>query len=280
MEQETIIYFYPMSEQSGISESISVAKRYWFQDVSLKGCRLGGYRDELGVIGCAVPTYYFRRRPWKPQVLSEAMEVIVRCAEGITDTYLHPQVASMLTEEYEKRWMPRRNTVQLLAKCMLEQYASGVVGQSGEAVVFLGESIDTGWQMEMSRDLLRPYLPRINRLLIFYEEMAETDIWMELGSHLDDYYYEYGLVPQMEAYAETADGYRCGKQKCGGVILDYCAQFRYPKIMPDSKAVYIDTVSEADKERLLHRKTPKIPYVSPLKYLDTMVKNSYDGLVN
>ena len=60
------------------------------------------------------------------------------------------------------------------------------------------------------------------------------------------------------------------------MILDYCGQFRYPKILPDSKAVYIDVMSEGEKERLLGRKTPRIPYISPLKYLDTMVKNSYD----
>ena len=201
-------------------------------------------------------------------------------AEGLTDTFLHPQIAAMLTEDYSKHWIPRRNTVQRLAKCMMEQYASGVIGRNGEAVVLLGESSDTGWQMEMTRELLLPYLPKINRLLIFYEEAAETDIWMELGSHLDDYYYEYGLVPQLEPYDEGADGFRCGKPKCSGVLFDYCRDFRYPKMMRDSMAVYIDMVSGESKERLLARRSFQVPYVSPLKYLDTMVKNSYDGLVN
>ena len=79
---------------------------------------------------------------------------------------------------------------------------------------------------------------------------------------------------------ETADGLRCVKHRCNGIILDYGNGYRYPKIMPDSNAVYVDTVSEVDKERLLGRRTPQTPYVSPLKYLDTMVKNSYDVLVN
>ena len=256
------------------------AKKFRFQDVSLRVCPLGGHRDEFIVAGCAVPPLYYRRKPWKPQVLSEAMEAVVRRASGLTDTYLHPQIAEMLTEAYDKRWFPRRNTQQMLIRYLLEQCTSGVAAQCGEAVVLLGEPIDTGWQMEMTRELLQPYLPKINRLLIFYEEIAETDIWMELGSHLDDYYYEYGLVPQLEAYTESADGFRCGKHRCNGIILDYCTDFRYPKIMPDGKAVYIDTVSGENKERLLSRKTPHISYVSPLKYLDTMVKNSYDRLVN
>lgn len=280
MEQETIIYFYPMSEQQGTAGHMCAAKRYWFQDVSLKTRYLTDPHGEFAVLGCAVPPFYCGRRPWKPQVLSEAMETVQRRAEGMTDTYLHPRIMAMLTEEYDKKWIPRRNTVQMITGRLIERYASNVAGGCGEAVVLLGESVDTGWQMEMTRELLQPYLPKINKMLIFYEEIAETDIWMELGNHLDDYYYEYGLVPQLEPYAETADGLRCGKYKCNGIILDYGAGFRYPKIMPDSKAVYIDTVSEEDKERLLNRKTPQIPYVSPLKYLDTMVKNSYDRLVN
>ena len=162
----------------------------------------------------------------------------------------------------------------------MEQYVGRVVERCKEAAVLLGELADTDWQMEMTGELLRPYLPKINRLLIFYEEMAETDIWMELGSHLDEYYYEYGLVPQLEPYTETADGFRCGIPKCDGMILDFSPQFRYPKLAPESRAVYIDAVSETDKEKRLGRRTPQVYYVSPLKYLDTMVKNSYDGLVN
>ena len=274
MEQETIVYFYPISEQQGAAGRMCSAKWYWFQDVSLGARFLGENHAAFNVIGCAVPPFYFRHRPWKPQVLSEEMEKVVRRVEGMTDTCLHPQVEAMLTEEYRKRWMPRRQTVQMIVGQLMERYASNVVKRCEEAVVLLGEAADTGWQMEMTRELLQPYQTRINRLLIFYEEVAETDIWMELGSHLDDYYYEYGLVPQLEPYTETTDGLRCGKHKCEGIILDYCEHPRYPKIMPESTAVYVDTVSSGDKERMLARKTPKIPYVSPLKYLDTMVKNS------
>ena len=279
MEQETIIYFYPVSEQQKMAGHALAAKRFWFQDVSLRAYRLGVCQDEFSVVGCVVPPFYFRNKPWKPQVLSEAMEKVCRRTEGLVDTYLHPQIAAMLTEEYARRWIPRGQTEQMIIKRLMEQYAGRVVERCKEAAVLLSEPMDTAWQMKMTGELLQPYLPKINRLLIFYEEIAETDIWMELGSHLDDYYYEYGLVPQPKPYAETADGFRCGKHKCNGIILDYCTRFRYPKLSSDSGAVYIDMASESEKEILLHRKTPRIPYVSPLKYLDTMVKNSYDGLV-
>lgn len=274
MEQEKIIYYYPLEEYAGRSGCMLSAKKFWFQDAALSAWFL--CEGEPQVIGCAVPPFYYRRRLWKPQMLSETMETVVCRVEGMTDTWIHPQIAAMLTEEYVGRWIPRRDTVQTMLRRLVGQYADRIIRRCGEVVVLLGEPADTDWQMKMTGDLLSPYLSRINRLLIFYEEVAETDIWMELGNHLDEYYYEYGLVPQLEPYT---DDLRCGKAKCKGMILDYCAQFRYPKILPESAVVYIDTISVGEKEALLKRKIPQIPYVSPMKYLDTMVKNSYDGLV-
>lgn len=281
MEREKIIYYYPMWEQEGEQKRPLAAKRSWFQEAALDACDAGG------VIGCAVPPFYYRKRAWKPQVLSETMEKVLQRAEGMADTWVHPQIAALLTAECAGRFLPRKETVQMVSAQIIRQYAASVIGACGEVTLLLGAPEDTDLQMKMTGELLKPYLPKINRLLIFYEEIAETDIWMELGSHLDEYYYEYGLVPQLEPYLvsyieETAEQpqqhsiFRCGKPRCGGMILDYGGQFRYPKILPESKTVYVDITSEAEKERQLGRKTPRIPYMSPLKYLDTVVKNSYD----
>lgn len=260
--------------------NLNAVKGFWSRSVSLDVRTLGDVGDEFSVAGCAVPPYYRRNRPWKPQTLSETMEKAVRCADGLADVIVHPQVVSMLATAYGERWQPRSSTMQLLLKQLMEQYASDAVIDCGEAVVMLGEPADVQQQMEVTRELLQPYLTRINKLIIFYEDIAQIDIWAALEDHLNDYYYGYGLVPQLEAYADTENGKRCRKHRCRGAIIDYCAQYRYPKIMPDDRAVYVDAVSAGDKARLLGRKTPDIPYVSPLKYLDTMVKNSYDRLVN
>ena len=106
MEEEKIIYFYP--EQTEM-EKRTAAKRFWFREPALRVRRLGESGCNCGenvgdavfsVRGCAVPLFYYRRRPWKPQVLSEAMENVLRQVERMADTYLHPQIESMLTEEY------------------------------------------------------------------------------------------------------------------------------------------------------------------------------------
>lgn len=288
MEQEKILYFYPIREHDGQQKYVQAAKRYWFQETVLK---TGLFDDgTCQIVGCAVPPYYYRRRPWKPRMLAEAMENVLRRVESMTetmtDTWLHPQIEAILTEEYSRRWAPREETVKAVVERLVDRYAGDILQKSGEAVVLLGAPADTDRQMEMVRQLLHSYLPWINRLVLFYEEVAETDIWVELGNHLDEYYYEYGLVPQLEPYLRnhagasecgTAGNLKCGKITCGGLVLDYCAQFRYPKLLPEKEAVYIDMASGEEKERLLRRKMPRIPYISPLKYLDTMVKNGYDG---
>lgn len=183
--------------------------------------------------------------------------------------------------------------------------------------VLLGQPHETAQQLEMTWELLEPYLPRVNRMLLYYEEQetlwdkrdgypadretqiletAGTDAREELQELLEVYYYEYGLVPQLVPYSRSRTtegveeevekaaketgpvGLRCGKERCGGVILDYCEGFRYPKIAA-GECVYMDIVSDGGKQRLLGRKSPAVAYVSPLKYLDTMVKNSYDRKV-
>ncbi len=351
MEKETIIYYYPMTEETAREENRYAAKKHWFQDASLRTVPIAG-QAQFNVLGCAVPPFYYRRRPWKAQALSEAMETVLGDAPGMTDTCLHPETGALLTEEYRLKWMPRESTVRLLVRQLLEEHAGKALARWGRVTVLLGQPEDRGRQMEMTWELLQPFLPRINRMLIYYEkrgrareeegqyvlldqeaETADTGYLQEgernikrrkryhlsgegsggsrkhdaeeqeeeeqeeeeLKEYLEDYYYEYGLVPQLEPYvqsraageeaalAEQAGGARtarltCGKEKCGGMILDYGGQFRYPRILPEG-GIYIDTVSVMEKERQLRRKGLSIPYLSPLKYLDTMVKNSYDGLV-
>lgn len=295
MEQETIIYYYLMPEQMAGAKSKCAARRHWFQEAALETADITG-RTRFHVLGCAIPPFYYRRRPWKAQKLSETMETVLGDAAGMVDTCIHPAVGGLLTEEYSRRWTPRESTVRLLVKQLLEEYAGKPVERCDTVTVLLGNPADTDRQMQATWELLQPFLPRINRMLIYYERQEkEQEEASGLQAYLEDYYYEYGLVPQPEPYVKSRTTgeeaararqtggaeptwLKCGRAKCGGMILDYCGQFRYPKILPGS-GIYIDAASAPEKEQMLRRKGLPLPYLSPLKYLDTMVKNSYDGLV-
>lgn len=268
MEQETILYYYPMPEITAGPDHRYAAKRHWFADAVLPA-GIAAKQEAFCVLGCEIPPFYYRRRPWKAQVLSSAMETVLSVAEGMTDTYVHPAVQTLLTEAYCERWTPRAGTIQILGEHLLAEYTKDAFAHNGMVTVLLGQPADTDLQMQMTWKLLQPYLARVNRMQIYYEETAGVDIEEELQEYLESYYYEYGLVPQF-----------CKRrEKCGGVILDYCEQFQYPKIIPEG-CVYIDLTSAAEKEQICRRKGLSIPYVSPLKYLDTVVKNSYDRKVN
>lgn len=321
MEQETILYYYPLAGQSDSADNTTAAKKHWFQEAVLQTRQLGA-QEEFCVMGCAIPPFYYRKKEWRAPVLFEAMEAALQTAAGMTDTCVHPDILRFLEPKMWERWQPCARTIKLLLKYLLEQQAEKALARTGMVTVLLGQIGETEQQLQTIRELLAPYLPRVNRMLLYYEgqetlrESRETELedggkaWRRssgyedggetvgederemLQDYTEEYYYEYGLVVQLIPYnrvraAETTKDalsvqddsvtLRCGKERCGGLILDYSDGFRYPKLM--SEGVYIDVVSDGEKERLVNRKSPAIPYVSPLKYLDTLVKNSYDRKV-
>lgn len=279
MEAETIIYYHPMPEQS--SEKCA-AKRHWWQDGVLQEQILPAKdsRRLFTLVDCPVPPFYYRAKAWKPEDLSESMEAVLHRTPGMADAYLHPDIMTQVSEMYADRWETCRETMEMLLACLLADYASLCLRKQGQVAVLLGAQEDTQWQMGMTWRLIEPYLDRINDLLFCYEKMGETDIREELSPHLDAYYYEYGLVPQLAPYRTGQKRVRCGRQKCEGVILDYGSNVRCPEIAPGRRSIYVDMASCQEKERACTRKDGQVLYVSPLKYLDTMVKNSYDRLVH
>lgn len=275
MEAQSILYFHPAQEGMYKNDAL---KRHWWQKAALQGRTLSGVRSEEAFLlaECPIPSFYYHKKPWTPEALSEAMDEVLQKAPGMADAFLHPQIVTYMSEKYRDRWEPRRETVENLVSVLLARYASNRLYEQGEAVVLLGTPEDTAWQMEMTARLLWPYLSRINRLTFFYEEVEGADIWEETADCLDAYGYEYGLAPRLLPYTEGEGGYRCGREKCGGVILDYCSSARYPRMRNHEQAVYVDLCSDRTKALACGRKGGEILYVSPLKYLDTAVKSSYD----
>lgn len=260
MEVETIIYYHPMQAQS---HSNCAAKRHWWQDAVLRERHLpepiltAGGKCSFTLTDCPVPVFSYKRKAWKPEELSECMENVLHRASGMADAYLHPQIMTWVSDKYAKRWETCEETIELLFAGMLSQYGAACLWECGQVTVLLGEVEDTDWQMEMTWRLLEPYLERINGLVFYYMEREGVDAWEELSCHLESYSYEYGLVPQLMPY-QTGKGAAHNSKKQEGVVLSY-----------GNNAGGITV-----------RYGGQIVYVSPLKYLDTMVKNSYDRLVH
>lgn len=257
MEHGTIIYYYPVKESAGES---CVAKKHWWQDARLVpyylpkeegACRrvseqqaCGDDEQELRICVCPVPVLYYKKRSWNPRTLCEAMETVLYQTAGMTDTCLASGVEKLLPEEIRPRWHPRMETLKQLTAQQLVQKKQEQGGYFDKAVVHLGNRQDTEWQMEMTWELLQPYLEKINQCVIWYNPTPAIDIREELSFFLDDYYYEYGLVAETREYGMTPSLSAASREQAQSHEL--CLDFR--------------------KDNL---------YRSALKYLDTMVKNRY-----
>jgi hypothetical protein len=123
------------------------------------------------------------------------------------------------------------------------------------AVICLGAAQDEEWQLQLAWELLQPYLPRLNHCVVRRsaspakagsgeenDTYAEADSCGEgISAFAEDCYYEYGLVVQTENDGEA--------HKPIGTQTNTCClklDFR--------------------EDNLYH---------SAVKYLDTIVKNSY-----
>ncbi|MCD7724706.1 MAG: hypothetical protein LUI12_04030 [Clostridiales bacterium] len=250
MEQETVIYYYPVKEsQEGMP---AAAKRHWWQEGGLSPFRLleiqeGAHRtigsqtpdgrDALQLYACPVPPFYYRKKSWKPWQLCKAMEKALYQIEGMTDVLAALEIEKLLPEEMRGRWRPRMETVRKLTALLLAKEAGQSLCQ--KAAVKLGKPEDMEWQMEMTWELLQPYLSRINQCVIRYPPAPEFDMREELAGYLDDYYYEYGLVVQTEAYGRGNGRAEAGRGQIeqGCLCLDFREDHLYRAIRK-----YLDTV--------------------------------------
>lgn len=254
-------------------------RRHWWQNNGLRRQELPAREREAFFLltGCPVPPYYCKKRPWPSDVLSAYMAETVHLAPGMAYAWLHPNIMTLVSEKFRERWEPERGTKERLLACLLSVFAADCLKESGAAAVLLGKPSDALWQMEMTSRLLAPYLSRINSLIFCYEESG-TDLWEEAADCLENYSYEYGLTPcLLPCGTRTAAGKLPGaKAFHGGLILDYGAHAGSLPFQGEARSVYVDLEGSLLKERKCLAKGGRIHYVSPLKYLDTAVKNEYD----
>lgn len=271
---ESLLYFYPAPE--GMYQKNAV-RRHWWQDAGLLLQELPAREREAFflLVGCPVPFYYHKKRPWSSDVLSACMAEAVHGARGMADAWLRPDIMTLVSEEFRERWEPKRDTKERLLACLISIFAADCLKESGTASVLLGKASDSLWQMEMTGRLLAPYLDRINSLTFCYEE-AGMDLWEEAADCLEEYSYEYGLTPCLVPYGTGAGKIPGSNSFRGGLILDYGALAGSWRFQGEGRSVYVDLEGSLSKERKCLAMGGSIRYVSPLKYLDTAVKSGYD----
>lgn len=267
---ESLVYFHPAP--AGMYKK-DAAKGHWWQEAALQGnvTALSGGGLPFSLSFCPVPPFYHRQRPWPPEELSRAMEAVREGAVGIADAWLHPQIMTYLSENWRQRWEPRRETWEALAACVIKACGASCLQAQGEAWALLGSPEDALWQMEMAGRLLWPYLARVNRLSFYYKEAEGADLWEEAADCLEACRYEYGLAPRLIPYRGREGAFGLGGERLGGLILDFGGLAGCPRVRQGAQAVCVDLRPGQGGGW----KSRQILHASPLKYLDTALKNEY-----
>lgn len=138
-------------------------------------------------------------------------------------------------------------------------------------------------QMRRFSEMIQPYLKYINHLIILYEpDESDSGFGQErledaIQDYTDMFHFEYGLVSQIWRGSEYSVKNVGTKDKKGMTLcLDSGYQGKIPFRALREGDIYLDIYSSERKETLFRRKARGICYLSPLKYLDTMVKSGYD----
>lgn len=183
-------------------------------------------------------------------------------------------------------------------------------------VLLLGDTLFPEEQMQKFDEMMQPYLPYINHLTILYElndssnsytssnsnnsidsnnindiydsDDTYTDYeyeksrWEEaIADYTEELYYEYGLVAMVQCGREfslSQNGRISGQNTM--IFLDFGYSGNIPLRAIKAGDIYLDVFSSEKKEAFFRRKCIEVSYISPRKYLDTVVKSGYDKLVN
>ncbi|MDE5865238.1 MAG: hypothetical protein K2H31_01375, partial [Lachnospiraceae bacterium] len=159
-------------------------------------------------------------------------------------------------------------------------------------VLLLGDSLFPEEQMQRFYEMIQPYLSRINHLTILYEINDDKDEytdfeqdknrWEEaIADYTEELYYEYGLVAMVQCGREFSINRNDRMSGQNTVLfLDFGYSGNIPLRAIKAGDIYLDVFSSEKKEAFFRRKYIEVSYISPRKYLDTVVKSGYDKLVN
>ena len=275
MGNETIFYYVTEEFLTGTKREINI---HFWKKMKLSSCVLE--KDEITVVIIIIPTL---KKGWKKEKLLRLMQEAAAeypIYSEHAQTWIQPQIEQMGIQSGNTLsampiflYLAEKTLSRTLDKRPLRSYPESVV-------LLLGNTLFPEEQMQHFMDMMKPYFPRINHLTILYEN--EDDRCEDtISEYTEEIYYEYGLVTQVRRGSDSPvkkHSVRIGQSTA--LFLDY----GYPDLLPlralKAGDIYLDVFSAEEKEAIFRRKYMEISYLSPRKYLDTMVKSGYDKLVN
>ncbi len=214
---------------------------------------------------CGVPEFYWKKRKWESGKLTDSLSGVLE-EQKAEEYYLQPEVARLAG--IGGRLPPEILLQKILSQAPCLEYLI-FIGHGGNCRE--GELGEEAFREErqMLFRLLAPYLARVNHFTLVsdqpegYEEFA-------------DYIYEEYGIPT--AYAQGI-GQQFGK-KGKTVVLDMRKEGAVTCQGIPPRAVYVDFWSNEEKRKALEEERGDVRYLSVVKFLDTLVKNGYNTIVN
>ena len=246
MENKNIAYF---SLEKGISAKVHLWSRWKPEAVEVDMGEDGSLQC------CRIPEFYQGKRRWEIRRLEETLEAALS-RWGCRDWYLQPELAGLLG--MQERLPPFVLMQRLLQTVTCWEY-----------LVYIGldrEAWDEGAELSV---LTEKYLPRINHFTLV------TDRPEAYGEFVEYIYREYGIPTAVLGRMER----RAGKDG-RTVILDGRRNYRVPYPVLPEGAVYVDLWSGEEKRKILAKMRRDVCYISAVKFLDTLMKNGYNTIVN
>lgn len=217
------------------------------------------------LVCCGVPRYYRKGKDWERDrlvaVLSGKLEEL-----GAETYYLQPEAARMagIRERLPPEIMLQKICRQIPCLEYLVYIGCGTEHREGA----LGEE-DFREERQMLYRLLTPYLARVNHFTVITDK---PEGYEEFTEYLYD---EYGIPASNVRKADGQLG-KAGRT----VIIDGRKEYEPPWQIIPQRASYVDLWSAEGKREQAEKKRKDVKYISAVKFLDTLVKNGYNTIVN
>ncbi|MBR6770295.1 MAG: hypothetical protein IKM28_03510 [Lachnospiraceae bacterium] len=210
--------------------------------------------EEESLYCIRIPEYDKGKQRWQVERLRETLETALPQRE-CQEWYLQPALARRLMLDER---LPSFGLLQRLLRQITRW----------EHLIYIG--VEEEWDEDIRLlDLIQEYLPQINEVTLVtgrpqaYQELAE------------EIYEAYGIPTATVLRLEKSLG-----KANSTVILDGRKEYRIPYPVLPERAIYVDLWSEEKKREILAKMRRDITYMSIVKFLDTLVKNGYNTIVN